>query len=117
MRPQVVYAASSSRSVKQESEVNDAETKIATLSSKLTQIESLKGDDLMRMLPTLDVQDPTVQKILPNYQDTVAQEALLLNSGLGENHPRSNRSARPERSTPASSSNRSASFVRAWKEI
>jgi len=74
--------------VKQESEVNDAETKIATLSSKLTQIESLKGDDLMRMLPTLDVQDPTVQKILPNYQDTLAQEALLLNSGLGENHPK-----------------------------
>src|SRR5436853_561877 len=74
--------------VKQETEVNEAETKIATLSSRLTQIENLKGDDLMRMLPTLDVQDPTVQKILPNYQDTVAQEALLLNSGLGENHPK-----------------------------
>jgi polysaccharide biosynthesis transport protein len=74
--------------VKQETEVNDAETKVATLSNKLTQIENLKGDDLMRMLPTLDVQDPTVQKILPNYQDAVAQEALLLNSGLGENHPK-----------------------------
>ena len=74
--------------VKQETEVNEAETKIATLSSRLTQIENLKGDDLMRMLPTLDVQDPTVLKILPNYQDTVAQEALLLNSGLAENHPK-----------------------------
>jgi capsular exopolysaccharide synthesis family protein len=74
--------------VKQEQEVNDAEGKIALLSSKLTQIESLKGDDLMRMLPTLDVQDPTMQKILPNYQDALAQEALLLNSGLGENHPK-----------------------------
>src|SRR5436190_6319925 len=74
--------------VKQEQEVNDSETKIATLSSKLAQIENLKGDDLMRMLPTLEVQDPTVQKILPNYQDAVAQEALLLNSGLGENHPK-----------------------------
>ena len=60
------------------------------------QAKGLKGDDLMRMLPTLDVQDPTIQKILPNYQDTVAQEALLLNSGLGENHPKvkSNRAAR-----------------------
>ena len=74
--------------IKQEAEVNDAEMKIATLASKLTQIENLKGDDLMRMLPTLDVQDPTLQKILPNYQDAVAQEALLLNSGLGENHPK-----------------------------
>src|SRR5438067_8695015 len=74
--------------VKQETEVNEADTKVATLSNKLAQIESLKGDDLMRMLPTLDVQDPTVQKILPNYQDAIAQEALLLNSGLGENHPK-----------------------------
>ena len=74
--------------VKQEQEVNDSEAKIASLSSKLAQIESLKGDDLMRMLPTLDVQDPTMQKILPNYQDALAQEALLLNSGLGENHPK-----------------------------
>src|SRR5256885_899971 len=35
--------------VKQEGEVNDAETKVATLSSKLEQIEKLKGDDLIRM--------------------------------------------------------------------
>src|SRR6202045_3301980 len=74
--------------VKQESEVNDADTKVATLSNKLSQIENLKGDDLMRMMPTLDVQDPTGKKILPNYQDAIAQEALLLNSGLGENHPK-----------------------------
>jgi polysaccharide biosynthesis transport protein len=74
--------------LKQETEVNEAEAKIASLSSKLAQIENLKGDDLMRMLPTLDVQDPTMLKILPNYQDAVAQEALLLNSGLGENHPK-----------------------------
>jgi capsular exopolysaccharide synthesis family protein len=74
--------------LKQEQEVNDAETKATLLSSRLTQIENLKGDDLMRMLPTLDVQDPTMLKILPNYQDALAQEALLLNSGLGENHPK-----------------------------
>ena len=74
--------------VKQESEVNDAETKVATLSSKLDQIEKLRGEDLMRMMPTLEIQDPTLQKILPNYQDAVAQEALLLNSGLAENHPK-----------------------------
>jgi len=74
--------------VKQETEVNDAETKVSSLSAKLDQIEKLNGEDLMRMLPTLDIQDPTLQKILPNYQDAVAQEALLLNSGLGENHPK-----------------------------
>jgi len=74
--------------VKQEGEVNDAETKVATLSAALQQIESLKGDDLMRMMPTLNIQDPIIQKILPNYQEAVANEAQLLNSGLGENHPK-----------------------------
>jgi succinoglycan biosynthesis transport protein ExoP len=74
--------------VKQEGEVNDAETKVSVLQAKLQQTENLKGEDLMRMMPTLDIQDPTIQKILPNYQEAVANEALLLNSGLGENHPK-----------------------------
>ncbi len=74
--------------IKQEGEVNDAETRVAVLSTQLQQIEALKGEDLMRMMPTLKIDDPTIQKILPNYQDAVAQEALLLNSGLGENHPK-----------------------------
>ena len=74
--------------IKQEGEVNEIEMQIATLSSRLEQIEKLKGEDLMRMLATLNIQDPTVQKILPNYQEAVATEALLLNSGLGPNHPK-----------------------------
>ncbi|MEO7725023.1 MAG: hypothetical protein ABIU29_10140, partial [Chthoniobacterales bacterium] len=80
--------AANTNVVKQEGEVNDAETNVATLSAKLQQIETLKGDDLMRMMPTLNIQDPTVLKILPNYQEAVANEAQLLNSGLGENHPK-----------------------------
>ena len=74
--------------LKQEGEVNDAETRVAVLSTQLEQIDKLKGEDLMRMMPTLRIEDPTIQKILPNYQDAVAQEALMLNSGLGENHPK-----------------------------
>ena len=74
--------------LKQETEVNEAETKASNLSTQLDQIKNVKGDDLMRMMPTLNIQDPTVQKLLPLYQEAVAQEALLLNSGLGENHPK-----------------------------
>jgi len=74
--------------VKQEAAVNEAETKVATLQSQLEQIEKLKGLDLMRMLATLNIQDPTVQKVLPMYQEAVAQEALFLNSGFGPNHPK-----------------------------
>ncbi|MGI8890639.1 MAG: GumC family protein [Chthoniobacterales bacterium] len=80
--------AANSNVVKQEGEVNDAETKVAALAAKLGQIQNLKGEDLMRMMPTLDIEDPTIQKILPNYQEAVASEAQLLNSGLGVNHPK-----------------------------
>ena len=74
--------------MQQEKEVNDSEIKAAALGTQLKQIEQLKGEDLMRMMPTLKIEDPTIQKILPNYQDAVAQEASMLNSGLGENHPK-----------------------------
>src|SRR3954447_12261534 len=74
--------------LKQESEVNDAEGKVAMLSSRLEQIEKVKGEDLLRMLSTLEIQDPSIQKTLPNYQEAAAQVALQLNSGLGENHPK-----------------------------
>src|SRR6266480_5344610 len=58
--------------VKQEAAVNEAETKVATLQSQLEQIEKLKGLDLMRMFATLNIQDPTIQKILPTYQEAAA---------------------------------------------
>lgn len=74
--------------LKQESEVNEAETKVATLKTQLQQIETLKGEDLTRMLPTLSIQDPTTLKILPMFQEAVASEAQMLNSGLDENHPK-----------------------------
>src|SRR4051812_14844506 len=74
--------------IKQEGEVNEADTKVAVLSTQLQQIENLKGEDLMRMMPTMNIPDPTIQKILPIYQEAVAQEALLLNSGFGQNHPK-----------------------------
>lgn len=80
--------ADNSNVIKQEGEVNDADAKVATLEAKLQQIENLKGDDLMRMMPTLEIQDPTILKILPDYQEAIAQEATLLNSGLGPNHPK-----------------------------
>jgi capsular exopolysaccharide synthesis family protein len=74
--------------LKQEEGVNEAEMGVTALRSRLEQIRKLKGEELMRMLATLNIQDPTIQKILPNYQEAIAQEAFLLNSGLGENHPK-----------------------------
>jgi succinoglycan biosynthesis transport protein ExoP len=41
----------------------------------------------MRSLVTLEIQDPTIQQFLPLYQEATSEEAKLLNSGLGLNHP------------------------------
>jgi capsular exopolysaccharide synthesis family protein len=41
----------------------------------------------MRSISTLDVQDPTIIQMLPQYQEVASEEARLLNSGLGSNHP------------------------------
>lgn len=60
---------------------------VEALRTKIEQIQTLEGDALMRALPTLDIPDDTVRKILPEYQELIALEANLLNSGLGANHP------------------------------
>lgn len=101
--------------VKQETEVNDAETKVAMLSSKLGQIEKLKGEELVRMLPALDIQDPTVQKVLLSYHEAAAQEAFFLNSGLGENHPKV-KAVRAEREVYAKQLEEQVSIVRTGLE-
>jgi polysaccharide biosynthesis transport protein len=74
--------------VKQEGLVNDAESQVSAMKTQLQELEGIKGEDLMRMLATMKIEDPTITKTLPAYQDTVAIEAQLMNSGLGENHPK-----------------------------
>ena len=71
-----------------EAQVQDAKVKVEELKTQLAQIQKLKPEELLVALHTLDIDDPTVTKVLPLYQDAVAEEASLLNSGLGENHPR-----------------------------
>ena len=69
-------------------QVNEAKIKIAELSAQLEQTAKLKPEELMSALSALNIVDPTVAKILPLYQDSVSEEARMLNSGLGENHPK-----------------------------
>lgn len=71
-----------------QSDVDKLTSDIAGLNSQLEQISHLKGEELMRALATLRIDDPTVQTILPKYQEANSSEALLLNSGLGPNHPK-----------------------------
>ena len=71
----------------QEAIVSEARVKAGTLRTKYEEIEKLSGDDLMRALPTLEIQDQTIAQILPQYQETDSELARALQSGLGRRHP------------------------------
>lgn len=69
-------------------QVTEAQLKAEELKTQLAQIEKMKPSELINSLTLLNIDDPTVKKVLPLYQDAIAEEARLMNSGLGENHPR-----------------------------
>lgn len=71
----------------QEALVNEARVRTSTLRTKYEQIEKLSGDDLMRSLPTLEIQDQTIMQILPQYQESSSELARAMQSGLGARHP------------------------------
>lgn len=71
----------------QEALVSEARIKAGALRTKYQEIEKLSGDDLMRSLPTLEIQDQTVAQILPQYQETDSELARAMRSGLGRRHP------------------------------
>ncbi len=67
--------------------VNDSRSQIATLSSRVKELDRLKSDDLMRAAGLLNLNDPILEQKLPLYQSAVSEKARLLSSGLGHNHP------------------------------
>jgi capsular exopolysaccharide synthesis family protein len=70
-----------------EQQVSDERLKISALRAKYEQISKLTDDQIMRSITTLDVNDPTILQMLPQYQEVSSEEARVLNSGLGPNHP------------------------------
>lgn len=73
--------------VNQEALVSESRLKASTLRAKYEEIEKLTGDELMRSLPTLEIQDQTIQQVLPLYQEISSELARALQSGLGGRHP------------------------------
>jgi succinoglycan biosynthesis transport protein ExoP len=68
-------------------QVSAEELRVAALRAKHEQVSLMTDDQIMRSLVTLEIQDPTIQQFLPLYQEATSEEAKLLNSGLGLNHP------------------------------
>ncbi len=71
-----------------EEELGKSNTSLAALNSQLGQVEMLKGDELLRAIPLLEINDPVVLKVFPLYQESLVAEAAMANSGLGPNHPK-----------------------------
>jgi len=67
--------------------VNDARSQVATLQSRVAELDRLKSEDLMRAAGQLNLNDPIIEQKLPVYQSAQADKARMLNSGLGVNHP------------------------------
>jgi capsular exopolysaccharide synthesis family protein len=70
-----------------EQQVSTERLRVSSLRAKYEQISKLSDDHIMRSISTLDVQDPTITQMLPQYQEVASEEARMLNSGLGINHP------------------------------
>ncbi len=72
----------------EETQANELKLRLVELRTQLEQTESMTPEELMKALTLLNIADPTVSKIMPLYQDVSVEEARLLNSGFGVNHPR-----------------------------
>jgi capsular exopolysaccharide synthesis family protein len=67
--------------------VNEARSQVATLRSRVAELDRLKSEDLMRAAGLLNLNDPIIEAKLPIYQTAQAEKTRLLSSGLGSNHP------------------------------
>jgi succinoglycan biosynthesis transport protein ExoP len=70
-----------------EQQVGQEKIRIETLRTQLRELSLLSDEQIIRSSNVLEVSDPTIQRILPLYQQAHAEEARLLHSGLGPNHP------------------------------
>ena len=73
--------------ISDESQVNEMRLKVAGLRSKEKQIETMSDDQIIRSLKTFEMDDATINQIFPEYEACVSEEAHMLSSGLGPNHP------------------------------
>lgn len=70
-----------------ENQVSQERLRVSALRAKYEAVSQLTDDQIMRSLTTLEIQDPTISQVLPQYQEAASEEARLLSGGLGVNHP------------------------------
>lgn len=67
--------------------LNQQEIQVTSLRSRLAQIEKLTPEEVIRSRIFIEINDATIEKIVPLLQDAEAEVAGLLKSGLGVEHP------------------------------
>ena len=70
-----------------EEQVSSQRLTTASLRAQYAQIAKLSDNQIMRTTATLDVDDQTIQQVLPLYQQAAAELAKLQQAGYGKNHP------------------------------
>ncbi len=86
--PNALVTSGNKATMMTEQSATEKRLTVDTLTNQLERIETLKPEELMEALRTLGIEDQTILNTLPRLQETAQDEVKMLNSGLGENHPR-----------------------------
>lgn len=70
-----------------EQRLTEERNRVAALKSRHEQISNMTDEQLMLSLTALEITDPTISTVLPQFQANASEEARMLNSGFGANHP------------------------------
>ncbi len=83
-----VNTVDSSTLVIAENDVYKLQKDIGDMTAQITQLQKLAGDDLIRQAGELRVENDTIRKLAPIYQDFLIKKESLASEGIGLSHPK-----------------------------
>ncbi len=69
-------------------DVYKLQKEIGDMSAQIAQLQKLEGDDLIRQAGELRVENDTIRKLAPIYQDFMIKRESYASEGLGQSHPK-----------------------------
>jgi capsular exopolysaccharide synthesis family protein len=88
--PTVQFTAAGAGTGDPERAVLEQRLKVKEAENQIQTIEKLKPEELISVYKVIGITDDTITSQMPILQQLVAEEANMLNSGIGERHPRVN---------------------------
>jgi len=68
-------------------DVYKLEKDLSDMGAQIEQLQKLEGEDLIRQAGELRVENDTIRKLGPSYQDLLLKQQALASAGLGRAHP------------------------------